>query len=257
MLKGCGHTFCERCLIQLQEKASPATVVKCPSCRTETKLKDKEPFPKNYALLENIEQSKTLRLQQEEVLKAKKCERCSDQPAEFGCGECAASLCAKCWGEVHNFGSLRNHEKVDCSEVFEVSCPKHPSKTADLVCLEKTCASYGSLICLLCEKTALHKGHLTEPIEQVAEGKREELGEVIKKAQKNVDFALSVLVNVQENDELLHREDQTSIKNGKNKSSSSSKQESRASISNRDRAIRLIDGTFNPLFQELTQRKKT
>ena len=57
MLKACGHTFCEHCLFQLQEKASPATGVICPSCRTETKLTKEDTFPINYPLLEMIEQA--------------------------------------------------------------------------------------------------------------------------------------------------------------------------------------------------------
>ena len=253
MLKACGHTFCEQCLVQLRAKAVPSTLLRCPSCRTETKLKEMETFPKNYALLENIEQAQTLRREQAEVMKTKKCDRCAANPAEFGCGECVASFCPKCWGKIHSVGVLRSHVKVDCSEVFQVTCAKHPSKTADLVCLEPTCASYGGLICLLCEKTAAHKGHLTEPIEQVADEKREELREAIKKAQKNVDFALSVLVQVQEHEELLSRKDDSNAS-----SAACSAQEERASaVSTRDQAVDLINTTIDSLILNLNMRRNT
>ena len=250
LLKACGHTFCELCLIQLKDNATPSTSVRCPSCRKKTKLREKEPFPKNYALLENIGPAQQPRVQQAESSEAKQCDRCSNQPAECSCRECAASLCTKCWGEIHNFGSLRSHAKVDSSKVVEAYCTTHPSNTADLVCCEKTCASYGSLICLLCEKSAAHNGHLTAPIEHVAEKKREELRKAIKKAQKNVDFALSVLVRVQENDELLSRKDQINPT-----TSTSSASAERASISNRDQAVNSINATVDALIENLNRRR--
>ena len=127
MLKACGHTFCERCLVKIRLSTSPSSVVKCPSCRKETKVEDSDPFPMNYALLETIEHAQPLSTQQVADMTAKKCDRCSNQPAEFGCGECAASLCSKCWGETHNYGVFLSHAKLDCSDVVQITCPNHPS----------------------------------------------------------------------------------------------------------------------------------
>ena len=104
MLKSCGHTFCEPCLVKLRLSTSPSPVVKCPSCRKETKVEDKDPFPKNYALLETIEQAQRFSVQHQAVVNAKKCDRCSTQPAEFGCGICVVNLCGICWGDTHNYG---------------------------------------------------------------------------------------------------------------------------------------------------------
>ena len=55
ILSACGHSLCSVCVAGMQQAAPGSAVLKCPSCRAETKLKPHKPLPKNYALLESID----------------------------------------------------------------------------------------------------------------------------------------------------------------------------------------------------------
>ena len=89
LLRSCGHTFCETCLTNLKKNSS---VVKCPSCRVETVVKAgkgvTESFPKNYALLENIESVRASVAREAASLSTEKCDMCSERPGPFGCLAC-------------------------------------------------------------------------------------------------------------------------------------------------------------------------
>lgn len=118
-------------------------VVKCPSCRTENKLKEKkELFQRTTPSWRNIENSKP----QEENNKwrLKHVSNISINLPKLGLWRLYRSIFLRnIGGKVHSVGSLRNHmKKLSCSEnIFQVSCPKRPSKTTDL---EKiVCFMYG------------------------------------------------------------------------------------------------------------------
>ena len=212
--------------------------MRCPSCRVETKLKSGTDLPKNFALLETLECSRSAPQKQAPT---EICDACAEEIAEVGCVECTAKFCSKCWPTNHRIGALKSHQKVDISDIFIARCPKHPSKTADLVCLEPACESYETLICLLCEKMTAHKGHLTEPVEQVAEERRKQLKEAMITAQHQINLALRVLVDVGETETELSGVGQTKHDSD--------------SPSNRDKAILEITLQFQELIANLESRR--
>src|SRR3989338_6167668 len=92
MLKSCGHTFCEPCLVHLR-KSSNNSVVRCPTCRSETRIKPQTEgangFPKNFALLDCLERARAAEAQLHQLPAVLvSCDRCASSPAEFGCSLC-------------------------------------------------------------------------------------------------------------------------------------------------------------------------
>src|SRR3989338_9743156 len=75
----CGHTFCGPCLTELQGESLS---MRCPSCRVETKLKSGTDLPKNFALLETLECSRSA--PQKQAL-TEICDACAEEIAEDGC----------------------------------------------------------------------------------------------------------------------------------------------------------------------------
>ena len=248
LLRSCGHTFCETCLTGLQKIDPNTLVVRCPSCRVQTAVEAgkgvAEPFPKNYALLDNIENVKAAAAREAAALTTEKCEMCSEKQAQFGCAECETKYCEGCWGFCHKARAHQNHEKVSLGDVYQAKCRDHPLNNADLVCLEPSCPVFGGLICLLCEKTAAHKGHVTEPIEQAVSLKREELRDAISRAQASVDFALKTLVKVHETNLLLRPEGAPCALS------------SDALMLDHEKSLALINTTFSQLMAALEHRKE-
>ena len=151
-----------------------------------------ESFPKNYALLESIENVKAGTVRESLAQTREKCEMCVERQALFGCIECETKYCEGCWGVYHKVRALRRHGKVGLGDVFEAKCPDHPSKTAELV----IDVLFGELSC------PSHKDHPVDALQQSTIDKHKELQLAISNAQRNIDSALSVLVNLQGADEL-------------------------------------------------------
>ena len=52
------------------------------------------------------------------------CDSCKNVYSEFGCHECGAKYCEKCWLQYHKFGKLATHKKINLDYYYDDStCP--------------------------------------------------------------------------------------------------------------------------------------
>jgi len=82
----CGHTFCERCLTQLQTGAS----YNCPICRKQHQPFKAADLPKNYIALELVQK------QLDQKMAADLCKIHTTEQLRFFCVTCSFLICPEC-----------------------------------------------------------------------------------------------------------------------------------------------------------------
>jgi len=96
----CGHTFCEKCLIQLQN----SSIFNCPICRKQHMAFKATDLPKNYLVLDLI---------QKQIEQLKIADSCKVHPTEqlrFFCVTCSILICPECIVEHSGHQFIKHSE---------------------------------------------------------------------------------------------------------------------------------------------------
>ena len=193
----CHHSFCKKCLEMMQ----PQSVIVCPICRRETTLsaggvKELDDNFSIASLIDDLLKSKM------DGKKDTKCDRCQkEEPVVAYCVDCVLFLCDSCDKHQHHQSTSCSiscdHRIIPLTETRINDTPKYELMTCSIHDTELLfyCESCEQLICVCCQITD-HDGHLSYPIEEVAEKHRDELREAavsIEKLSRNISKAFNTI----------------------------------------------------------------
>ena len=177
----CIHTFCLKCLENLENNKNIDENLVCPLCRTnyESPVEGVGGFPRNF-FIEKVKDAVTI--------SSSKCDICemkdSDTDAScelFYCIECKQRICGNCCKSSHNkYALFKNHQLVDMSNEGNYSklvrkldqnmCEDHESEIIKMFCSECKMA-----ICAKCYIEG-HKDHTcSSDINKICDEFREQL----------------------------------------------------------------------------------
>lgn len=155
------HNFCTKCLEDYILRHSRGKHCHCPICKAGIKL-PKAP--------KGIRKTSRYPLGTELVV----CDVCEDSPAFYKCSECSQFYCEKCnklhlrmkAGRNHHVTILPSIRAVNEKLKVKIYCDDHEHEEVKFFCRKCDVP-----ICRDC-KVVSHEGHLTEPLKDVVEEKR-------------------------------------------------------------------------------------
>ena len=111
----CGHTFCSLCLTAILERNVTRTI-RCPSCRKNVTLSDRDDLPTVFDLLGAAAASDDPITQDDN---SAKCSQHKDKTAELVCMDCKIIMCAACVIKSFKSKDHTNHTIADIGEALE------------------------------------------------------------------------------------------------------------------------------------------
>ncbi|XP_030847017.1 tripartite motif-containing protein 45-like [Strongylocentrotus purpuratus] len=155
----CSHTYCKACLDNLLECHGNDQMLRCPVCRAETQVPNREvsKLPASQALKSLIEDMKS---------QHQFCTNCKseDKPQAVAyCRDCGKYLCIPCQNAHSMWQDFISHEVLAMSEIVsgKVSvrryrkCRKHPKEDEEWFCSD--CRRFACFKCVVMEHT--NEGH--------------------------------------------------------------------------------------------------
>ena len=155
----CSHTYCKACLDNLLECHGNDQMLRCPVCRAETQVPNREvsKLPASLALKSLIEDMKS---------QYQFCSNCKseDKPqAVVYCQDCGRYFCITCHNTHSQWPDFISHEVLAMSEIVsgKVSvrryrkCRKHPKEDEECFCSD--CRRFACFRCVVMEHT--NEGH--------------------------------------------------------------------------------------------------
>jgi hypothetical protein len=159
----CGHSFCSECLAHLVRANSS---LKCPKCNFKIQNLILEAIPRNFNLMENLENAQKL-TENENPL----CQTCEsgDHAATHQCLDCEEFTCSA-MVKAHTVAKALRHHRVlpldearnffrkenpfsGASPLKEASCPQHVGRQLEVY--DSTCRK---AICSICALMPEHRG---------------------------------------------------------------------------------------------------
>ncbi|XP_030847209.1 tripartite motif-containing protein 2-like [Strongylocentrotus purpuratus] len=155
----CSHTYCKTCLDNLLECHGNDQMLRCPVCRAETQVPNKEvsKLPASLALKSLIEDMKN---------QSQLCTNCKyeDKPqAVVYCQDCGKYLCSTCLNTHSQWPDFISHEVLAMCEIVSGKlsvrryrkCRKHPKEDEECFCSD--CRRFACFRCVVMEHTK--EGH--------------------------------------------------------------------------------------------------
>ena len=170
----CLHSFCKKCITQLQQDEETTSIV-CPACNESNPLPEGgvSYLPTNIRLREKAEEDKIKQKVTTDV--PVPCDSCEDDQAGSSiayCNDCQDFLCEECWKAHQKVRSCRSHSSILLKEsaISKVDMPVNKVDTPmsssdnDTKCIDHTlplkyyCTQCSIPVCAECSVTA-HNGH--------------------------------------------------------------------------------------------------
>ncbi|XP_030834789.1 tripartite motif-containing protein 2-like [Strongylocentrotus purpuratus] len=155
----CSHTYCKACLDNLLECHDNVQMLRCPVCRAETQVpnRDVSKLPASLALKSLIEDMKN----QQQF-----CTNCKSEnkpQAVVYCQDCGMYLCITCHNAHSLWQNFIGHEVLAMSEIesgkvsvrWYRKCRKHPKEDEECFCSD--CRRFACFRCVVMEHT--NEGH--------------------------------------------------------------------------------------------------
>lgn len=183
----CNHIICVNCIQNLINNTQ--CTMACPFCR-ETSNVDLCNFIEKITdqnEMVNFLKKITYTTRQKEL-----CNNCNNIYSEYGCHDCGAKYCEKCWIDFHKFGKLKTHKKINLVYFNDNPICETHNYYIDFICTDK-CHTVDSknnnLMCILCERSSEHKGHTNELIIDEAPKYKLNVAEIKKDLGDSIEYS--------------------------------------------------------------------